>query len=543
MMRRLAIVLACVPAVAAADDNRCVDLQFTPTDNLQLVAWLETSAGVYVDTLYVTQQIGTFGLGNRPGRFDFNSGPIWPYGRRITTFPVWSHRHGMAFPQVIFQNDTDEDPNVCFTETGTDYEQCAENNLSHPFNQSSRETHYCRPMMPQEPSWDTGTCATTAFTDKGRFSMTTTTGYPPRADLVSVPNMDSPSVALYMQMNPFDAVSQPTPIGGTPANIPWPVPATLAAGNYVLWVEAAKEFDTNASYDSTSYPAPTGLFWSEYGQPYRGQPSVVYRVPITISSTATTASTMAYAGYGDPNGADGTVRPPDATITTDTPGSGGARLELVADGTDMYRVRVDVSPSSTTELPSAPAQLAPMTIGASDIMMQFVAPGVGAQHIEVAGYDIRIRASDEMTADNFASSMPVTAQVPADAAGTLESFDLPGLLPETDYWIGVRAYDGCHNTGDLAITKVTTTAQISGVVDACFVATAAYGSVMANDVELLRHFRDSMLQRTVLGELGVEAYYTFGPAVAGVVGQSELLRRSARDALSPLVTWVRSLSF
>ena len=51
-------------------------------------------AGDYIDTIYITQQTGTFGLGNRPGRFDFNSGPHWPYGRRITTFPVWSHaRH------------------------------------------------------------------------------------------------------------------------------------------------------------------------------------------------------------------------------------------------------------------------------------------------------------------------------------------------------------------------------------------------------------------------------------------------------------------
>ena len=59
---------------------------------------------------------------------------------------------------------------------------------------------------------------------------------------------------------------------------------------------------------------------------------------------------------------------------------------------------------------------------------------------------------------------------------------------------------------------------------------------MANDVEMLRHFRDCVLQRTVLGELAVETYYTFGPAVAGVVGESELLRATARDALRPIVT-------
>src|SRR5438477_371729 len=81
---------------------------------------------------------------------------------------------------------------------------CSENNLSHPFSQSSREAHYCKPLMMSEPSWDAGTCATTAFTDKGRFSTSMkTTGYPPRTDLART-TPDSPSVDLYKMMNPFD---------------------------------------------------------------------------------------------------------------------------------------------------------------------------------------------------------------------------------------------------------------------------------------------------------------------------------------------------
>ena len=159
-----------------------------------------------------------------------------------------------------------------------------------------------------------------------------------------------------------------------------------------------------------------------------------------------------------------------------------------------------------------------------------VAPGIGTQGEQVTGYDVRIRASEELTAANFDDSMPVTAHVLPSAPGSTQTFDLTGLLPETDYWVGVRAYDGCHNSGDVAITKITTAARVSGSVDACFVATAAYGSVMANDVELLRHFRDAKLQTTTIGELAVETYYTFGPAIAGVVGESDLLRSTARDA-------------
>jgi hypothetical protein len=113
-----------------------------------------------------------------------------------------------------------------------------------------------------------------------------------------------------------------------------------------------------------------------------------------------------------------------------------------------------------------------------------------------------------------------------------------GLLPQTEYYVGVRAFDGCRNFGPLTVIHATTTARETGEVDACFVATAAYGSLMANDVQMLREFRDSTLRQTVLGELLVEAYYTFGPAAAGVIAESEELRGLARDLLEPVIDWL-----
>src|SRR5512140_842809 len=280
---RFLVILAVLAGVARADDpKRCVDVTFTPSSNdLQIVAWVTTAGApeTYVDTIFITQQTGTFGLGNRPGRFDFNSGPKWPYGRRITTFPVWSHANGQQYPYVLFQNAESEDPDYCFGLTGQAYASCGENDLSHPFDQSSREGHYCRPLSVGESGWDTGTCATTAFTDKGRFSMNLakTTGYPPRSDLTRQ-TPDSPSVTMYKTLNPFDAVSQATPLGGTETHAPWPVPATLPAGDYVLYVEVAKERDYNSTFTEAAYPAPMGIVYGEFGQPYRGQPSIVYRV-------------------------------------------------------------------------------------------------------------------------------------------------------------------------------------------------------------------------------------------------------------------------
>jgi hypothetical protein len=253
------------------------------------------------------------------------------------------------------------------------------------------------------------------------------------------------------------------------------------------------------------------------------------------------ASSATDAGFGAPDGAVGTLRPPDATITSDTPGSGALRLQLISEGPEMYRVRVRVRPNLDGALPGTPALLAPGAVTTTRVTMWFIAPGIG--DTRVAGYDVRILANTPITADNFAEATPITTAVAPDEPGSLQRFDVIGLLPETEYWIGVRAYDGCRNPGPLAVAQVVTADREAGHVDACFVATAAYGSVMANDVELLRHARDSLLARSVLGELAIETYYTFGPAVAGVVGESDVLRRSARGALAPLIAWVRGLRF
>ena len=46
-----------------ADAQHCVvvDTEFTPAPELQIVVWLEDTSGHYIDTLYITQQTGSFG--------------------------------------------------------------------------------------------------------------------------------------------------------------------------------------------------------------------------------------------------------------------------------------------------------------------------------------------------------------------------------------------------------------------------------------------------------------------------------------------------
>lgn len=542
---RRALALGCAslialgPAVTTAAPGEChvVDFELQPQSRPdlapgknqppQIVAWVEDAAGVYVDTIFITKETGSHGLGNRPGRFDFNSGPLWPYGRRTTVFPVWAHRHGLRFPEVIFQNADDS-------------------NLSHPFNQSSREVHYCRPMQPLEPAWDALTCAspTSVYTDKGMLGTPDASRYPPRQDITMAPGTDHASVAMFAELNPFDAVSQATPTVDQLAALSWPIPEDLPKGSYVLWIEVSKEFDHNDTYSVSRYPALSGfeIPWSEYGEPYRGQPSVIYQVPFTIGATVTTAQTSDYVGYGDPDGLDGNLRAPDTTITTNVQGSGAARLALVPDGSGgMFRVRVTSRPEFDDVLPGVPAQVAMTRATSQSAEISFVAPGDDGTVGVVAGYDIRYRIGSDITEQNFFDPRSIDPKpgLPVVAPGTVQTFTLDRLLPETDYSVAIRAFDDCHNTSALSVIRFRTAERPIGEVDACFVATAAYGSVLAADVELLRHLRDAVIKKSVLGELAIEAYYTFGPAVAGVVGESELLRETARGVLAPIVRWVR----
>jgi len=486
----------------------------------QIVAWLETPAGQYVQTIYITQQTGRYGLGNRPGRFDFNSGPRWPYGRRTTVFPVWASKQPVEFMQLEFQGGTDSD-------------------LSHQSGQSSREVHFCRPLLSDEAGWDTGTCSSPVYTDKGTFS-TTKSKYPPRADVIMSAGVDSPDVQTYKTLNQYDAISQATPAIGEATEISWPIPLDLKMGDYVLMMEVSLEQDFNTAYPSTTVPSPQ-VSYGMYGVPYVGQPSVVYKVPFKIAGSETIATTDTYAGYADP-ARPGVLHAPDATITSNVANSGASRLLLTSKSGEMYRVRVDARPESDFISPGAPGEMVVSDPQSSAATLTFTAPGDDGMIGTVKGYEVRYLAGDTpITADNFADAHELAFTAAIAPPGQPQALTMKDLLPETEYTVAVRAFDDCHNISAITSATFTTAARKSGQVDACFIATAAYGSLLANDVDMLRRFRDQLLKRSVLGELAVETYYTFGPSVAGVVGESDLLRTTARDILNPIVDRVRAL--
>jgi hypothetical protein len=69
----------------------------------------------------------------------------------------------------------------------------------------------------------------------------------------------------------------------------------------------------------------------------------------------------------------------------------------------------------------------------------------------------------------------------------------------------------------------------------CFIATAAYGTPMADDVLALREFRDKYLMRNYLGREFVQNYYRYSPPIAKFISNRPILKRITRFLLKPLV--------
>ena len=69
----------------------------------------------------------------------------------------------------------------------------------------------------------------------------------------------------------------------------------------------------------------------------------------------------------------------------------------------------------------------------------------------------------------------------------------------------------------------------------CFIATAAYGTPLAQEIQILREFRDEYLLTNPLGQALVGLYYRVSPPIAGFITEHPSLKPVVRAALLPAV--------
>ena len=341
---------------------------------------------------------GGRGIGNRPGAAQMNGGFHWPYGRREGVLPIWAHRRAAApgaaqWNRVIFQDRT------------------SEGDASRTSNDSTAESYFClsfNSATTQKNALDAVTCASAFSSDKGRYLLPSDGDahysepavvagqammrpldlislYPPRRDVKSCRDSgcsDTADVATFADharqvMPDIDAVTMATPPRDTEQAVLFTVPDDWADGNYVAWIEVSKEGDYNATFSDQTYPTPTepankwDIWAMTYGYPYRGQPSVAFKVPFMLGASPPPFKTTEPAFYGDidgfgPGGGDmhpfvvGTIT--DDPNDPDTVGSGADRLRLIAPNNYRLQVTVrgkevcaaDVPPEVPTEVRASP---------------------------------------------------------------------------------------------------------------------------------------------------------------------------------------------
>jgi YVTN family beta-propeller protein len=243
----------------------------------------------------------------------------------------------------------------------------------------------------------------------------------------------------------------------------------------------------------------------------------------------------------------------DANVTSYSNG------DLLPDTTYSYRVRAynnhgnsdssDEAEATTGIILDPPTDLTATGVSHSRIRLSWEDNSFGESGVEIwrlkevseetdSGTDTE--TSDDATDENSGETTSETisggtytkiAEVGADVTGYSDD----DLEPYTTYRYRVRAYDDAGGLSGYSneVEKRTK--------DDCFIATAAYGSLMEPRVVTLRHFRDAYLIPHALGRVFVRTYYATSPPIANYISRHETLRAAVRAGLLPLVAFSYSM--
>jgi subtilisin family serine protease len=181
----------------------------------------------------------------------------------------------------------------------------------------------------------------------------------------------------------------------------------------------------------------------------------------------------------------------------------------------------------------------------------YLAPptGVGANPAE-GSIRLSWNSNSESALNGYIISYGTTASFGTEIdVGNVTSYLLGGLANGTRYYLAVKAYGDFPAAGTIegnnSATATATPSIAEAVVDAvaksagdgggCFIATAAYGSRMAQQVKTLADFRDKFLLTNSTGRILVRSYYKVSPPLADFIARHDTLRAVTRWSLLPLV--------
>ena len=191
--------------------------------------------------------------------------------------------------------------------------------------------------------------------------------------------------------------------------------------------------------------------------------------------------------------------------------------------------------------------------GVADPITSTIADGTGvavSEHVHFAPWLTAYLYTLEISSTGGGSVI-----IPGEGTFTYEPGTAVELIAITDTFYNFVQWTGDVGTitdVDSAVTNITMNDDYSITADFsfgpfpwCFIATAAYGTDTAKEIDILREFRDAVLLPNSLGTKFVSFYYETSPPIADFISQHEVLRTAVRvgfiDPIVKILTWTHDL--
>jgi hypothetical protein len=150
------------------------------------------------------------------------------------------------------------------------------------------------------------------------------------------------------------------------------------------------------------------------------------------------------------------------------------------------------------------------------------------------------------------TSNPAGINCPTDCSEIYTQNQIVNLTPTPDAGYVFSGWSGDCSDGQITISSnktctanfvIPSNNDLSGLLlflinkkkKQCFIATATYGTPMAEEVQILRDFRDKYLITNLPGQIFVYLYYEISPPIAKIIENNETLKTISRIVLTPII--------
>jgi len=361
-------------------------------------------------------------------------------------------------------------------------------------------------------------------------------GWTTELDLTVTTGLPVPKYALTITADPGVGGAATDETGGSPyaAGAEVSIKAVANPGyGFVGWTAPAGDFDDETAEETTfTMPAQAVTVTAHFG--------VTYELTMVADPPA--------GGDAIDVDAEGAYAAGAAVSITAEPAAGYGFVDWTADPTVTFD---DETAEETTF--TMPAQAVTVTAHFEDVSPPEVPTVTTQAATDISSYqgfaNMIYTVGDFSPVEvRFACKRPTdpawfyTTWVSRTADGTYTE-PLTGLISETEYEFKAQLkYNGTVIEG--ATYRLTTArgagialGDLSGYLG-CFIATAAYGTPTAEQIDVLREFRDVVLLESTVGSQFVVLYYRLSPPIADFIARSDLLRTLVRELLVDPIVWI-----